>query len=141
MDEANEWLAYAYILGRDGGVPLIYTDLDTSGIKGEDGQPRWRNAWKNPKMVKMIAFHNLTHGEPMSILEATDDRLVIQRGEKGILILNKSSNLQSLSLTLENEWTDILSGITVLSGQRIDVSAQSAMMLVPAINPQVAKTR
>lgn len=132
MDEASEWLAYAYILGRDGGVPLIYTDLDTSGIKGGDGQPRWQNAWKDPKMVQMIAFHNLTHGEPMRVLEATDDRLVIKRGDAGILVLNKSLNPQSLSVTLENDWTDLLTGVTVSSGQRIDVAAQSAMMLVPA---------
>lgn len=132
MDEASEWLAYAYILGRDGGVPLIYTDLDTSGIKGEDGQPRWQNAWKDPKMVQMIAFHNLTHGEPMRVLEATDDRLVIKRGDAGILVLNKSLNPQSLLLTLENDWRDMLTGVTIFSGQHIDVAAQSAMMLVPA---------
>lgn len=132
MDEASEWLAYAYILGRDGGVPLIYTDLDTSGIKGGDGQPRWQNAWKDPKMVQMIAFHNLTHGEPMRVLEATDDRLVIKRGDAGILVLNKSPEPQSLSLTLENDWNDLLTGVTVWCRQRIDVAAQSAMMLVPA---------
>jgi Glycosidases len=132
MDEASEWLAYAYILGRDGGVPLIYTDLDTSGIKGEDGQPRWQNAWKDPKMVQMIAFHNVTHGEPMRVLEATDDRLVIKRGDVGILVLNKSPEPQSLLLTLENDWRDMLTGVTISSGQHIDVAAQSAMMLVPA---------
>lgn len=38
MDEEDEWIAYAYILGRDGGVPLVYTDLDTSGIKNKNGK-------------------------------------------------------------------------------------------------------
>ncbi|MGR5237128.1 alpha-amylase family protein [Vibrio alfacsensis] len=130
MDEEDEWLAYAYILGRDGGVPLIYTDLDTSGIKGKDGKPRWKNAWKDSRMAKMIAFHNLVHGEPMMVLEGNDDMLVLQRGEKGILVLNKSARPQSLLLQGDNDLVDMISNLKVASGQEMKVAAKSAMLLV-----------
>ncbi|UQA53537.1 MULTISPECIES: alpha-amylase family protein [Vibrio] len=130
MDEENEWLAYAYILGRDGGVPLIYTDLDTSGIKGVDGKPRWQNAWKDVRMAKMVAFHNLVHGEPMTVLEGNDDMLVLQRGEKGILVLNKSARAQSLQLTVNKVLVDMMTGEEVPSGEEIKVAAKSAMLLV-----------
>uniref|UniRef100_UPI0038F67BEB hypothetical protein n=1 Tax=Streptomyces turgidiscabies TaxID=85558 RepID=UPI0038F67BEB len=69
MDEALESLAYSYILGRDGGVPLIYTDLDTSRIKNKSGQPRWLNAWYDPKIIAQIEFHNRMHGLPMVMIE------------------------------------------------------------------------
>ncbi len=130
MDEESEWLAYAYILGRDGGVPLIYTDLDTSGIKGKEGKPRWKNAWKDERMAKMIAFHNLVHGEPMTVLEGNDDMLALQRGDKGILVLNKSSRAQSLSLKLAQTYVDLISGIKMSSDEEVKIPAKSAMLLV-----------
>ncbi|BBM67077.1 alpha-amylase [Vibrio alfacsensis] len=130
MDEESEWLAYAYILGRDGGVPLIYTDLDTSGIKGKEGKPRWKNAWKDERMAKMIAFHNLVHGEPMTVLEGNDDMLALQRGDKGILVLNKSSRAQSLSLKLAQTYVDLISGIEMSSDEEVKIPAKSAMLLV-----------
>ncbi|AXY03281.1 alpha-amylase [Vibrio alfacsensis] len=130
MDEESEWLAYAYILGRDGGVPLIYTDLDTSGIKGKEGKPRWKNAWKDERMAKMIAFHNLVHGEPMTVLEGNDDMLALRRGDKGILVLNKSSRAQSLSLKLAQTYVDLISGIEMSSDEEVKIPAKSAMLLV-----------
>ncbi len=54
MEERYEWLAYCYILGRDGGVPLIYSDLNTSNIRDESGKPRWQDAWKEHRMASMI---------------------------------------------------------------------------------------
>ncbi len=132
MDEEAEWLAYAYILGRDGGVPLIYTDLDTSGIKGRDGKPRWQGAWSDPRMATMIKFHNMVHGQPMSVIEANDDLLVLQRGDKGIVVLNKSIRPQTLSFATEGDWMDMVSGAQVLPNIELKVPAKSSMLLVPA---------
>lgn len=133
MDEEDEWLAYAYILGRDGGVPLIYTDLDTSGIKGRDGKPRWKGAWSDPRMATMIKFHNAVHGQPMSIIEGNDDMLVLQRGDKGIVILNKSTRQQSLSLATDSDWIDMISGAKITSNTEVKVPAKSSMLLVPEV--------
>lgn len=133
MDEAHEWLAYCYILGRDGGVPLVYTDLDTSGYLNEQKQPRWVNAWNEPKMVAAIEFHNYVHGEEMKVIEASDDLLVFSRGTKGIVIINKSKRAQTLELNSERSWMDVLSKQHYpLSKQRVKltVSGVSSLMLV-----------
>ncbi|EGR1573351.1 alpha-amylase [Vibrio alginolyticus] len=130
MDEENEWLAYAYILGRDGGVPLIYTDLNTSGIKGKNGQPRWQGAWSDPSMAKMIQFHNMTHGEPMSVLEGNDDMLVLKRGDKGIVVLNKSQRQQSLTLKIDGNWVDLMTEQIIPTDGKLIVPSKSSMLLV-----------
>ncbi|CAM2925905.1 alpha-amylase family protein [Vibrio mytili] len=132
MDEDDEWLAYAYILGRDGGVPLIYTDLDTSGISGKDGKPRWQRAWNDPRMAKMIQFHNLVHGQSMTVLEGNDDLLVLKRGNAGIVVLNKSSRPQSFSIDTEFDWIDMMSDLHVCCGTEIQVPAKSSMLFIPA---------
>ncbi len=81
-------------------------------------------------MAKMLAFHNLVHGEPMTVLEGNDDMLVLQRGEKGILVMNKSSRPQSLKLSVTNTLVDMMTGEDVPCGEEIKVAAKSAMLLV-----------
>lgn len=140
MEEQDEWLAYSYILGRDGGVPLIYTDLDTSGIQGDDKQPRWLNAWHDNRMQKRIEFHNRMHGEKMELIEASDDLLVFYRGEvaelaKGIVALNKSKRPQTLTIDIFGEWYDLLSGKVFQSDGEsltLSIAANDSLMLVRA---------
>ncbi|CAH0526650.1 alpha-amylase family glycosyl hydrolase [Vibrio hippocampi] len=130
MREEDEWLAYAYILGRDGGVPLIYTDLDTSGIRSKEGSPRWQNAWKDPRMAKMIEFHNRTHGEPMQILKASSDILVIKRGNKGVLAINKSTRSHTIKLNLSASYCDLIQGNMICIDNKLKMGAKSASMLL-----------
>lgn len=133
MSEEKEWLAYCYLLGRNGGVPLVYTDLDTSGITNEAGEPRWVNAWKDEKMVAAIDFHNRMHGNNMKILEASDDLLVFVRGEEGMVVINKSKRPQSVDFTTKSQWLDLLSleSVEPKNGRcLLKVRPHSAMMLV-----------
>jgi alpha-amylase len=133
MSEANEWLAYVYLLGRDGGVPLIYTDLDTSKFKDAKGKPRWIDAWCDDKLIAAIAFHNQMHGEPMEVIEAGDDILVFARGDKGVVVLNKSKRAQTVELAKQGELRDLLTNKTFKGSGKlleIKVAAQSGLMLV-----------
>lgn len=41
----DEYLANVYLLGRDGGVPLIYSDNNQSTGKYPEDQNRWANSW------------------------------------------------------------------------------------------------
>ncbi|MCW8996270.1 MAG: alpha-amylase family glycosyl hydrolase [Psychromonas sp.] len=108
LNEQEEWLAYAYILGRDDGVPLVYSDRDSSGILDAGGKPRWKGAWKDPRMAKMIAFHNQVHGEPMIPILVDDELIVFARGEKGIIAINKSESAQIVALQWDRNMQDLL---------------------------------
>ncbi|MCW8345751.1 alpha-amylase family glycosyl hydrolase [Vibrio sp. ZSDZ65] len=98
LTEQNEWLAYVYILGRDGGVPLIYSDLDPSGITNQQGQPRWVNSWNDPKLSRLIEFYHRMHGESFEVIEANDDILAFTRGSKGLVVINKSQRDKTISI-------------------------------------------
>lgn len=98
MREESELLAHCYLLGRDGGVPLIYADLDTSGICDQAGRPRWVDSWQNPILQGMIRFHNQVHSQPMQCLEYSDHHLVFSRGEQGVVAINKGRQARNIDL-------------------------------------------
>ncbi|WED24195.1 alpha-amylase family glycosyl hydrolase [Vibrio sp. JC009] len=133
LDEQDEWLAYSYILGRDGGVPLVYTDLDTSGIRGRNDRPRWLGVWKDPRMAKMIQFHNLVHGEDMVPIVADKDVVVFARGEKGLVAINKSETSVVIDFQWHKDMTDLLQDeVHPLEGDELNLvlGGKSCMMLV-----------
>ena len=98
MKEQNELFAYCYILGRDGGVPLIYSDLDTSQISNNKGLPRWKDTWNDPLLVQMITFHNLMQCLPMTVLDKGKDHLIFSREDKGIVAINRGSKPLAVEL-------------------------------------------
>jgi len=85
MDPKDEELAYAYILGRDGGTPLVFDD--GTNKKAYDG--RWVGSWKNERMKKMIKFNNRMQGKWMEMLHSDDCVLLWRRREDGIAAINK----------------------------------------------------
>jgi alpha-amylase len=92
LDRQDEHLAHAYILGRDGGVPLIYSDHNESPHEAD--RDRWREAWKRPDLAAMVRFHNAVHGLPMALLHVSDTLLVFRRGERGLVAINKGGGDQ-----------------------------------------------
>ena len=68
LDRQDEHLAYAYILGKDGGVPLIFSDHNESARQHPEDTDRGTNILKRPDILKMIEFHNAVHGQSMTIL-------------------------------------------------------------------------
>lgn len=95
LDRQDEHLAHAYLLGRDGGVPLIYSDHNESHY--EVDRDRWLDAYKRPDITAMIQFHNAVQGEGMDMLYESDTLLVFRRGSKGIVAINKGGS---------NQWAD-----------------------------------
>jgi alpha-amylase len=92
LDRQDEHLAHAYILGRDGGVSLIYSDHNESRYAQDLN--RWQDIYQRADMVAMIEFHNKMHGLPMQVLFESDLLLVFRRGEQGIVAINKSGSNQ-----------------------------------------------
>ncbi|WP_406734303.1 alpha-amylase family protein [Vibrio scophthalmi] len=136
MEEEWEALAYIYLFGRDGGVPLVYSDLNTSGFENQQGIPRWQEEWQSPSMRAMIQFHNQMHGSPMTVLQSGDEKLAFSRAGKGIVLLNKSSKVQRFELSVEGEWRDVLLKSRCEREETlvVEVSPRSGAMLVPVVS-------
>lgn len=94
----DEFLANVYIMGRDGGVPLVYSDHNESiqpngdGISHPEDNNRWAESYKRDDIKAMIRFHNAVAGQPMIMLYEHDNFLIFRRGSKGIVAINKSNH-------------------------------------------------
>ena len=108
----DENLAYAYILGRDGGTPLVFDDQSA----GRSNNGRWRNVWNSEPMKRMIAFHNRLQGKPMEVLAADSCSLLWRRQEEGIVAINKCAEERSLTVETRfkfkwnHPYRDVLTG-------------------------------
>jgi alpha-amylase len=98
LEPKDEELAYAYILGRDGGSPLIFDD----GTPRPSDGGRWANVWKRARMKAMLLFHNRLHGQPMDVLASDACALLWRRGKDGIVALNKCN--QDVSFTVDTRF-------------------------------------
>lgn len=131
LDRQDEYLAYVYILGKDGGVPLIYSDHDESNDGG-----RWENILQRPDLSNIIRFHNAVHGQEMVILYESDTVLVFRRGNMGIVAINKGGteswvNFNTWGLKNPGNYTDLIGGFQMtLSGDRFTlyIPSRSAQM-------------
>ncbi|MCM1983897.1 alpha-amylase family glycosyl hydrolase [Lyngbya confervoides] len=134
LDPQDEHLAYAYILGRDGGVPLIYSDHNES--HHPEDRDRWFEIYKRPDLVAMIHFHNAVHGQPMQVLAVNDVVLVFRRGDRGIVAINKSGTQQEVSfntwgLTNPGQYHDLI------HPQELQLSGHHCTLAIPARTAQM----
>lgn len=91
LDPQDEFLANVYILCRDGGVPLVFSDHNESADQYGSDHNRWNEAWRRTDIVAMIAFHNAVHGTSQRALFEDDGFMVFARGERGLVALNKTA--------------------------------------------------
>ena len=96
MDPTDETLAYAYIFGRNGGVPMLYSD------NNESGDNRWVNAWNRSDLKAMVRFHNTAQGTDQQVLSAGDCHLIFRRGDRGIVAINKCGNSVAVPVNMNN---------------------------------------
>ncbi|MBD1557103.1 alpha-amylase [Vibrio sp. S9_S30] len=102
MDEASEWLAYAYLLGRDGGVPLIYAEPPARVMANQDRANRWEYGWQSDKLKDLLTFHHKMYGEKMTFDFISKDVILFSRGKKGIIGINKGKYPQLISKLYPN---------------------------------------
>lgn len=115
MDPTDETLAYAYILGRNGGVPMVYTD------NNESGDNRWVNAWNRSDLRAMIRFHNTVQGSDQQVLAHGDCFIVFRRGNLGLVAINKCGhsvavpvNMAGSVLWWNTDYRDVLDAASVV---------------------------
>lgn len=94
LDPQDEYLAQVYLLGRDGGVPLVFSDRNESAESYPQDRGRWNEAWRRPDVLAGLAFHNALHGAPQRPLFEDDGFLVLARGDRGLVALNKTARWQ-----------------------------------------------
>lgn len=131
MDESDEALAYAYILGKDGGTPLIYSD-DLPDAEDQDNG-RWADVWNKDDMKKMLKFHNAMQGKSMKVLFSDQCLLVFQRGKEGVVGINKCGEERSYTVnTYQNEFNWFTPYTDTLTGATETINSQYHTFKVPA---------
>lgn len=91
MDGHDEYLAWVFLLARDGGMPLVYSDTNLS----DNG--RWADFWERPGTKAMLRFHNAVYGLPQRELWQSPVHIAFRRGDIGIATINKSNDWQHVT--------------------------------------------
>lgn len=128
LDPVDEKLAYAYLLGRDGGTPMVYSD------NNESGDNRWVNAYRRDDLKRMVGFHNAAQGRDMQVLSHGACHIVFRRGDLGIVGINKCGsavnatvNMSGSVLRWNTNYTDALG-----SGSVVNIQSSSYTFALPA---------
>ena len=128
MDPTDETLAYAYVMGRNGGSPLLYSD------NNESGDNRWVNAWNRNDLKQMTRFHNAVQGNDQAVLAHGSCYLLFRRGSLGIVGINKCGSPVNVTVNMNNSvlwwyanYTDVLD-----STSKVYISSGSYTFTLPA---------
>jgi len=84
LDPVDEVLANAYILGRDGGVPMMYSDHNESNDNN-----RWLDLYKRADIKAMVKFHNQVKQHTMQVIAYNDCMILFKRDHAGVVGINK----------------------------------------------------
>lgn len=127
MDPVDETLAYAYLLGRNGGVPMIYSD------NNESGDNRWVNAWDRSDIKAMVRFHNAVQGSDMQVLSYSDCHLLFRRGSLGIVGINKCGSTVNTTVGMNNSvlWWNVNYTDALGSGSVVRISGSNYTFSLP----------
>jgi alpha-amylase len=128
MDATDEKLAYAYVMGRDGGAPMVYSD------NNESGDNRWVNAYDRADLKGMIRFHNTVQGSDMQVLSHGQCHLVFRRGNQGIVGINKCGSTVNATVNMNNSvlWWNTNYTDTLGSGNVVRIGSSSYTFSLPA---------
>lgn len=128
MDPTDETLAYAYLFGRNGGKPMVYSD------NNESGDNRWVNAYKRSDIKGMIRFHNAVQGTDMQVLSHGQCHIVFRRGSLGIVGINKCGTTVNASVNMNNSvlWWYANYTDTLGSGSVVNIGNANYTFSLPA---------
>ncbi len=136
LDPVDEQLAYAFLMGRAEAVPFVFSDLGKAGGAGIRDD-RWAYAHRAAALKAMIGFHNALRGQGMKVLHRDDCRIVFQRGDKGLVGINKCGEAFTFAVAgfgrKDQVALDVLSqNRSTLTGGSLDlrIPARSAIMLL-----------
>jgi alpha-amylase len=120
LDPVDETLAYAYLFGRDGGTPMVYSD------NNESGDNRWVNAYNRTDLKRMIGFHNAVQGTSMATLASGDCYVLFRRGDLGIVGINKCGSAVNVTVNMSGSVTRWYTNYVDALGSGSTVNIQTA---------------
>jgi alpha-amylase len=126
LDPIDETLAYAFVLGRAGGRPLVYSDHNESG----DG--RWVDAWRRADLRAMIGFRAATAGTDEAVLAHGLCHLVLRRGSVGLVAINKCGYPETVTISLVKSplrWGEPYRAL--LGGEDVLISGRTLRLQLP----------
>jgi alpha-amylase len=128
MDATDEKLAYAYVMGRNGGVPMVYSD------NNESGDNRWVNAYDRADIKGMVRFHNGVLGSDMQVLSHGQCHLIFRRGSLGVVGINKCGSTVNASVNMNGSvlWWNTNYTDTTGSGNVLRISGSPYTFSLPA---------
>jgi alpha-amylase len=143
LTDSDVMLAYAYIFGREDGLPYVFVDMTTP-----TENDKRQDAFHHPRLAAFIRFHNLCLAGQDGVARREDIFLDLgspsalgwQRGTDRLVLINKAAE----RLPLRNRQTTLKPGryIEVHEGWPLDVGAdgkirewdvppRTAVMFVP----------
>ncbi|MEQ4576373.1 MAG: alpha-amylase family protein [Gammaproteobacteria bacterium] len=127
LDPVDETLAYAYLLSRDGGVPMVYSD------NNESGDNRWVNAYLREDIKRMVGFHNAMQGSDMQVLSHGACHLLFRRGSLGIVGINKCGNTVNATVAMNGSvlWWNVDYVDALGSGSVVNIGSASYTFVLP----------
>ncbi len=129
MDVTDEKLAYAYILGRKDGVPMVFDD----GYEGRVDGGRWVSQYIAPHIRAGVKFHERVLGQPYEVLASSDCALLFRRGQEGVVGINKCGSATSFTVKTSEKfywyrnYRDLIS-----DGNLINITGSSFTFKLPA---------
>ncbi len=135
LDPIDEELALVYVMARDGGLPLIYSDHGESAAQYPADVSRWDGLWKRPALAGMLRFHNALLGAAGRCLFEDDGFLVLARGELGICAINKTG--YPVTPTLRYHSMRHGDYTCQLHGHRMTLNQDPFPLLIPARTAQL----
>jgi alpha-amylase len=95
MDATDETLAWAWLMARGEGTPLVYSD------NNESGDNRWNGLYRRSDIAAMLGFHNALAGEPMRMVSQSNCHLLFRRGDRALVGINKCGEARTLAVDIE----------------------------------------
>ncbi|MES2669795.1 MAG: alpha-amylase family protein [Pseudomonadota bacterium] len=128
MDPTDETLGYAYLFGRNGGKPMVYSD------NNESGDNRWVNAYNRNDIKGMIRFHNAVQGNDMQVLSHGNCHILFRRGSLGIVGINKCGSTVNAAVNMNNSvlWWYANYTDTLGSGSVVNINSGNYTFSLPA---------
>ncbi|TQV86313.1 alpha-amylase [Exilibacterium tricleocarpae] len=125
MDPTDEHLATAYLTGRDGGAPMIFSD------KTGTDNGRWVDDYKQADITAMIAFHNRVQGQGQETIYYDDCVLAFRRGKEGVVGINKCGNERWIELYTNEKYYWFRTYRDVFSGDTFSIDSSSEWVRIP----------